>query len=185
MSDDVTLNSVLRRSRRSRHRWPSSTTRPTRLHRRFRSRRGACRTRAFQRSPPAAPSRSWTRWSSAAPSATPRPGTSGRSARSTRCSASRPASAMQGIPVDLWANTGGMQVQTAMQQNPMIQKALDSTGSQRPHPPGPRAVPVRALRPRVPGLRAVSRVNRPTALSMPTTRSRTSVRQSSCRNSVP
>lgn len=34
-----------------------------------------------------------------------------------------------GIPVDMWANSGGMQVQTAMQQNPMIQKALDSSSA--------------------------------------------------------
>lgn len=34
-----------------------------------------------------------------------------------------------GIPLDVWANTGGYATQVAMQQNPMIQKALDSAGA--------------------------------------------------------
>lgn len=34
-----------------------------------------------------------------------------------------------GIPLDLWANTGGYATQMAMAQNPAIQKALDSAGA--------------------------------------------------------
>lgn len=34
-----------------------------------------------------------------------------------------------GIQIDAWANAGGHSVQTALQQNPMIQKALDTTGA--------------------------------------------------------
>lgn len=34
-----------------------------------------------------------------------------------------------GIPLDVWANTGGYATQMAMAQNPMIQKALDSAGA--------------------------------------------------------
>lgn len=34
-----------------------------------------------------------------------------------------------GVPYDLWANAGGYQTQVALAQNPMLQKALDSSGA--------------------------------------------------------